>query len=172
MSNTHSPIQSTEIISILFSKIPAADLRDRLLYHLRYSTSDPSDSDALLAILERLGFSSDITKAREAAADTTLLHCVRCHDYYQEKRNELDSCTVFKHELKEPEFYGAESRLWRCKTCGGRWADDEEAKKARCFHGFHTSIEDEVDTARTCEKRGCGTLMGRLLLMEERFSES
>lgn len=114
----------------------------------------PAEVEKLNKALESTGIV--FGRSREAAKDSTVRHCLRCHRAYLERNNGLNGCVVLHYQpVPDPRAGEIGRMLFPC--CGGR--SDLGARANQCFRGRHTTEAANVNyaphTVKTCEQAKC-----------------
>lgn len=98
-------------------------------------------------------------------SDTGKLHCFRCHESFDPKKNTLKSCTI---EHDQDLFEGCREGEWYegVLTCCGaeyrfhRYYSEEEMSAKYCFQGEHAAdpsmVEYNESTIPICQGDPCG----------------
>jgi hypothetical protein len=145
---------SRDILELFACDHDAKTLRNTFIRTLQQSNSAALDN--LLTAMEAAGF--DFSSTRAVFALPKSLHCVRCHETYDPRKNTKTSCTA---EHVSPELRKQKTSLgyymYHYSCCGEEVpGDDEEPEMGFCFVGKHTTNRTEVDYSSnnviSCEK--------------------
>jgi len=145
---------SRNVLELFVRDQDAKTIRNVFIRTLQQSNSAALDN--LLTAMEAAGF--DFSSTRAVFALPKSLHCVRCHETYDPRKNTKTSCTT---EHDSPEMWKQKtsrgSYMYHYSCCGEEVpGDDEEPEMGFCFVGKHTTNRIEVDyssnNVRPCEK--------------------